>query len=126
LTEITCCYDLECEKRPVYWVKKKDSFIQSYWYPLCQEHLEIIIENSEIEIIALKTERVRKFEYKIFCSKLSHNSEFENWKMFIDWEEIASELDMDKPITFEVYRALQKYYHNNYLKIKKRIENKRL
>jgi len=40
------------------------------------------------------------------------------------WEEIANNLDMDKPITFEVYRALQKHYLNNYLKVKKRIERK--
>ena len=126
MTEITCCYDLECEKRPVYWVKKKDSFIQSYWYPLCLKHFKKILKNSNIEITVLKTERARKIELKIFCARELHQVEFKNWKMFIDWEEIASELDMDKPITFEVYRALQKYYHNNYLKIKKRIENKRL
>jgi len=95
-------------------------------YPLCLKHLKKVIKKPKFEIIGLKTERVRKFEYKNFCSRLSHNSEFEKWKMFINWEEIAENLDMDKPITFEVHEALEKHYHNNYLKIKNRIERKRL
>lgn len=83
-----------------------------------------ILKNSKIEITALKTERVKNFETKIFCARSSYINKFERWKMFIDWEEIASDLDLAKPITFDVYRALQKHYYNNYLKIKKRIGGK--
>lgn len=129
MTEITCCYKLECKRSTEYWVRRMDTSIyhdipyrSNFWHPLCLKHLKKIIKNTKIEIIGLKTERVRRFEYKIFCSRLSHNSKFEKWKMFINWEEIAENLDLDKPITFEVYRALQKHHLNNYLKIKKRIE----
>ncbi len=128
-----CCYKLKCKRSPEYWVRRMDKSLyleipypSNWWYPLCLKHLKKIIKNSKIEIIALKTERARKFEHKIICSKLSHNSEFEKWKMFIDWEEITSNLDIEKPITFEVYRALQKHYLNNYLKVKKRIEKKKI
>jgi hypothetical protein len=124
---------LKCKKRPKYWVRRMDKSIyhdipypSNWWYPLCTKHLKKIIKNSKFEIIALKTERVREFEHKIFCSRDSHITDFKNWKMFIDWEEIASELDVEKPVTLEVYRALQKYYLNNYLKVKKRIEKRKL
>ena len=102
------------------------SYPSLFWYPLCLKHLKKVIKNSKIEIVSLRTERVRKFEHNIFCSREIGQVEFKRWKMFIDWEEIASELKMDKPLTFEVYRALEKHYQNNYLKIKKRIEKKRL
>ena len=129
MPEITCCYRLKCKKPPVYWIRKMDKSIyheipyrSSWWYHLCSKHLKKIIKKAEIEIIALKTERVRKFEYKIFCARSLEIEDHKNWKMFIDWEEIAENLDIDKPITFEVHNALQKYYYDNYLKIKKRLK----
>ena len=118
---IFCCYDLECKKTPKYWVRRKGKTLPNWWYPLCQEHLKIIILDSEIEITGLKTERVRKFEHKIFCARGLAIKEHKNWSMFIDWEGIADTIKIDIPITFEVYRALQKHYYNNYLKIKRRI-----
>lgn len=124
MSETTCCYKLKCKRIPKYWVRKKEAY--NFWYPLCLKHFKKIIKNSKIEIIALKTERARKFEHKIFCAQYLNQDKFKNWKGSIDWEEIASELDIDKPITFEVYRALQKHYYNNYLKIKKRINKKRV
>ena len=120
MPEITCCYDLKCKKKPEFWVKKKDKTFPNYWYPLCSKHLKKIIKNARIEIISLKTERIRKFEHKIFCARDLHIKEHKNWKLFIDWEEITENLDIDKPITFEVHSALEKHYYNNYLKIKKR------
>ena len=125
MTDTKCYYKLKCKKPPEYWVRKKDSFIPSYWYPLCLKHLKKVIKNTKIKIIALKTERVRKFEHKTFCSRELEQVEFKRWKMFFDWEEIASELKIENPITFEVHRALEKHYQNNYLKIKNRIERKR-
>jgi hypothetical protein len=94
----------------------------TWWYHLCSKHLKKIIKNPKFEITALKTERVRKFEHRIFCAQYLHQKEHKNWNMFIDWEEIANDLDIDKPLTFEVYRALEKHYYNNYLKIKKRLK----
>ena len=96
-------------------------FRSSYWHPLCSKHLKKIIKNAKVEIIELKTERVRKFEHKIFCARDLEIKDHKNWNMFIDWEDIADNLDLDKPITFEVHRALEKHYYNNYLKIKKRL-----
>lgn len=124
MSESKCCYKLKCKKKTEYWVRKKDKVI--WWYNLCLKHLKKVIKNTKIEIIGLKTERVRKFEDKIFCAQVLNEPEFRRWKMFIDWEEIANELDMDRPLTFEVYRALEKHYNNNYIKIKNRIEKKRL
>lgn len=124
MSESKCCYKLKCKRNTVYWVRKKDKVI--WWYNLCLKHLKKVIKNTKIEIIALKTERVRKFEHYILWSRELHQAEFKRWKMFIDWEEIARELDMEKPLTFEVYRALEKHYYNNYLKIKNLIEKKRL
>ncbi len=131
LTKTTCCYKLKCKKEVEYWVRRMDksiyhetSYRSSWWYSLCSKHLKKIIEKAKIEIIALKTERVRKFEHKIFCAQYLHLKEHKRWKMFIDWEEIADKLDIDKPLTFEVYRALQKHYYNNYLKIKKRLKKR--
>jgi hypothetical protein len=79
-------------------------------------------KKGKVEIIALKTERVRKFEHKIFCGRSLDIKKHKNWKMFIDWEEIANDLDLDKPLTFEVHNALKKHYYHNYLKIKKRLK----
>jgi len=98
------------------------SYRSTWWYHLCSKHLKKIIKNPKFEIIALKTERVRQFEHKIFCAQYLHQKEHKNWNMFIDWEEIAKNPDLDKPLTFEVYRALEKHYYNNYLKIKKRLK----
>ena len=132
LIKTTCCHKLKCKKKVEYWIRRMDKSLyheipyrSSYWYPLCTKHLKKTInweKKGKIEIIALKTERVRKFEHKIFCGRSLDIKEHKNWKMFIDWEEIANNLDIDKPLTFEVYRALQKHYLNNYLKIKKRLK----
>ena len=130
-----CNYKLKCKRKAEYWVRKMDKSIYheipyrpSWWYPLCSKHLKKIInweKKGKVEINALKTERVRQFEHRIFCAQYLHQKEHKKWNMFIDWEEIANNLDLDKPLTFEVYRALQKYYYNNYLKIKKRFRLKR-
>jgi len=128
LTKTTCCYKLKCKKEVEYWVRRMDksiyheiSYRSSWWYSLCSKHLKKIIKNPKFEIIALKTERVRKFEHRIFCGQDLHQREHRNWKVFIDWEGIANNLDLDKPLTFEVHRALEKHYYNNYLKIKRSI-----
>ena len=127
-----CCYKLKCKREAEYWIRRMEKSIyheipyrSTWWYSLCSKHLKKIIKKAKIVIIALKTERVRKFEHKNFCGRDLDIKKHKNWKMFIDWEEITNNLDLDKPITFEVYRALQKHYYNNYLKIKKRFQLKR-
>lgn len=131
MTKTTCCHKLKCKREVEYWVRRMDKSLyndipyrSSWWYPLCSKHLKKTInweKKGKIEIIALKTERVRKFEHKIFCGRSLDIKEHKNWKMFIDWEEIANNLDLDKPLTFEVHNALKKHYYNNYLKVKKRL-----
>lgn len=133
LTKTTCCHKLKCKKKVEYWIRRMDKSLyheipyrSSWWYPLCSKHLKKAIKwekKGKIEIIALKTERVRKFEHKIFCGRDLNLKKHKNWKMFIDWEEVIEVLDLDTPpFIFDVYRALQKHYYNNYLKIKKRLE----
>jgi len=94
---------LKCKRSPKYWVQKMDKTIpyeipyrSPWWYPLCSKHLKKIIKKSKIEIIALKTERIRKIEVKISCARISDQKSRVNWSMFIDWEEIVTNLEIDK------------------------------
>lgn len=81
-----CCYEIgTCKNEVIAWITKKNDTTK-FWYPLCKDHLHFIIitKTIEIDLEQLQLERIRQLELRIYDKKKTVN-----WKMFLDWEELA-------------------------------------
>ena len=72
MTEIECCYNLgTCKNKVEYWVRKKKRL---YWYPLCKDHFNLIIDTNEIELEQLQKEKARMHNQIINWEELGYHS----------------------------------------------------
>jgi len=105
MTGPECSYDFgteTCKNKVEFWVTKKNDDVR-WWYALCKEHLNIIIDTNELELEQLQKEKARMHNQIINWNELGYHTNIHD----ID----KSYGDIKITMTIKEYRKkkLQKY-----------------
>ena len=75
MTGLECNYELgSCKNKVEFWVTKKNDDVMGWWYGLCKDHLNLIIDSNEIELEQLQKEKARMYNQIINWGELGYHS----------------------------------------------------
>ena len=105
MTLIECSYKLgHCKNQIKFWVTKIERSF--YWYPLCEDHLNLIVDNEELELEQLQREKARIYNQIIDWEDLEYQPKIHTY------DQPRGEIEITKALKEYRIRKMTKYIEN--------------